>query len=97
VVWGFGYLLIEAIFPNSFSGLEHVAWQHNLQDMLYYSMVTLSTLGYGDITPAQPVARFFAYMESITGIFYTTVLVASLIGIRLANYQPREETDEPAE
>ncbi len=94
VVWGFGYLLIEAIFPNSFNGLDHVAWQHNLQDMLYYSMVTLSTLGYGDITPAQPVARFFAYMESITGIFYTTVLVASLIGIRLASYHPPQKTDD---
>ena len=49
-------------------------------------MVTLTTLGYGDITPQQPVARFLAYMEAITGIFYTTVLVASLIGMRLAQH-----------
>jgi hypothetical protein len=96
LVWAFGYLLVEAVFPNSFNGLDHKLWQHNLQELIYYSMVTLTTLGYGDITPNAPVARFMAYMESITGIFYTTVLVASLIGIRLASYHP-EETEEEKE
>jgi len=96
VVWAFGYLIIEAIFPHSFNGLGHKLWQENLQEMIYYSMVTLTTLGYGDITPNAPIARFMAYMESITGIFYTTVLVASLIGIRLASYHP-EETEEDKE
>ena len=48
-------------------------------------MVTLTTLGYGDITPEQPLARFLAYSESIAGIFYTTILVASLIGVRLSH------------
>jgi voltage-gated potassium channel Kch len=96
LVWAFGYLLVEAIFPHSFNGLDHKLWQHNLQELIYYSMVTLTTLGYGDITPNAPVARFMAYMESITGIFYTTVLVASLIGIRLASYHPEEtEEEEP--
>ena len=51
-----------------------------MEDVIYYSMVTLTTLGYGDITPAQPLTRFLAYMEAVAGIFYTTVLVASLIG-----------------
>lgn len=97
VVWAFGYLLIEAIFPHSFNGLDHKPWQQNLQEMIYYSMVTLTTLGYGDITPNAPVARFMAYMESITGIFYTTVLVASLIGIRLASHHPENENHEPSE
>jgi hypothetical protein len=96
LVWAFGYLLVEAIFPHSFNGLDHKLWQQNMQELIYYSMVTLTTLGYGDVTPAAPVARFMAYMESITGIFYTTVLVASLIGIRLAGYHP-EETEEDKE
>ena len=59
--------------------------RENLEQFLYYSMVTLTTVGYGDITPEQPVAQFLAYMEGITGIFYTTILVASLIGVRLAS------------
>ncbi|MEP5764040.1 MAG: potassium channel family protein [Halieaceae bacterium] len=84
LAWGFAYLIVEAFIPNSMHGLEQNQWQHNTDDLIYYSMVTLTTLGYGDITPAQPIVRFLAYMESVTGIFYTTVLVASLIGIRLA-------------
>ena len=86
VIWAFAYLIVEFIFPGSFSNLEADLWQGNLEELLYYSMVTLTTLGYGDITPQQPVARFLAYMEALTGIFYTTVLVASLIGMRLAHF-----------
>ena len=40
----------------------------------------------GSRTPTAPLARFLAYMEGITGIFYTTILVASLIGMRLAGF-----------
>jgi len=94
VVWAVAYLLVEVLFPGSMNGLDHREWQHNLEDMIYYSMVTLTTLGYGDITPDQPLVRFLAYMESITGIFYTTILVASLIGVRLAAYKPDEDKTE---
>jgi len=84
LVWAFGYQVSENVFPGSFSGLDEDSWQGNLDQFIYYSMVTLTTVGYGDITPEQPVARFLAYMEGITSIFYTTILVASLIGVRLA-------------
>ena len=86
LVWAFAYLIAEAIFPGSFNGLEPGTWQKKVDDVVYYSMVTLTTLGYGEITPSQPLTRFLAYMESLTGIFYTTVLVASLIGMRLASF-----------
>ena len=92
LVWSFAYLIAEEIFPGSFNGLTGTSWQTNIDDVLYYSMVTLTTLGYGDITPMQPLTRFLAFMEAITGIFFTTVLVASLIGLRLAGYRP-EATD----
>ncbi len=94
IVWAFGYLLVEQLYPGSINGLDHTHWQANLEDMIYYSLVTLTTLGYGDITPEQPVARFMAYMESVTGIFYTTVLVASLIGIRLAGVDSSKPIEE---
>jgi voltage-gated potassium channel len=85
VGWAFGYMITEEVFPGSFNGLNHELWQGNFEQFSYFSMATLTTTGYGDLTPEQPVARFLAYMESITGIFYTTVLVASLIGVRLAS------------
>jgi len=99
LLWAFAYLIIEELFEGSFNGLPHQTWQLNLQDMTYYSFVTLTTLGYGDVTPAGALARFFAYMQAIVGIFYTTVLVASLIGIRLAGVdssKPIEKIREEA-
>ena len=84
LVWAFGYMLIEEIYPGSLTGLEHTDWHDNMQDVIYFSFVTLTTLGYGDISPVLPVARFMGYMEAMTGQFYIAILVASLIGIRLA-------------
>lgn len=103
LIWAFLYLIVEQIFPGSFKGLHPGRWQGRLEELLYYSMVTLTTLGYGDITPAQPLSRVLAILEAITGVFYTTVLVASLIGMRLAHYSeqiiqsneaPPEEPDD---
>ena len=94
LIWAFGYLVIEGLSPGSLNGLEHEVWQQNMEDVIYYSMVTLTTLGYGDITPAQPLTRFLAYMEAVAGIFYTTVLVASLIGMQLASHVILKEEEE---
>ena len=88
LVWAFSYLLVEMLFPGSMSGFPSDYWQDNLQPAIYYSFVTLTTLGYGEITPVQPLARFLAYSESLTGQFYIAILVASLIGIRLSSIKP---------
>lgn len=96
LIWAFAYLIVEQLFPGSFKGLAPGLWQHKLEELAYYSMVTLTTMGYGDITPTAPLSRFLAYMEGITGIFYTTILVASLIGMRLARYSEKiSEEHEP--
>ena len=83
LVWAFTYLLCEELQPGSLGALEHKDWHQNLQDVIYFSFVTLTTLGYGDMSPLQPLTRFLAYMQAITGQFYVAILVASLIGIRL--------------
>jgi len=90
LLFGFAYLMVESIFPGSLVGLDGENWQENLQVTIYYSMVTLTTLGYGDITPAGQVTRFLAYTEAMVGVFYTTMLVASLIGLRLSGYRPSD-------
>lgn len=81
--WAFAYLLVEQLFPGSINGLGHDNWQDNLHTVIYYSYVTLTALGYGDITPAMPLSRFLAYTEAVVGQFYLAILVASLIGARL--------------
>ncbi|MHC4103023.1 MAG: potassium channel family protein [Planctomycetota bacterium] len=51
---------------------------------LYYSLVTMTTLGYGDIVPVAPPARTLAGMQAVTGQLYIAVLVARLVGLHIA-------------
>ena len=87
LIWTWLYLGIAQTVPGAFNGLEQAPWYENFSAVAYYSYVTLTTLGYGDISPVVPVARFLVYMEAIAGVFYMATLVASLIGIRLADIQ----------
>ena len=67
-----------------------LAWD----DFMYYSFVTLTTLGYGDITPLTQTTRSLAILEAITGVFYTTVLVARLVGVYLVQFTRRQTGKE---
>jgi len=85
IAWALAYLLVEQFFPGSLPGLEGGDWRESMQKALYYSFVTMTTLGFGDISPLQPLARYLTYLEAVTGQFYIAILVASLIGVRLAD------------
>ncbi len=87
VLWSLLYGLIDIISPGSFNGINEnlAAGQYN--DMLYFSFVTLTTLGYGDILPASELAKVFVYIEAIVGQFYLAVLVAGLVGSYLSEKQ----------
>jgi hypothetical protein len=61
--------------------------------LIYYSFVTLTTAGFGDITPVAPSARTLSWLEAMVGQFYIAVLVASLVGLRLAQ-RPNDERAE---
>ena len=84
LIWALLYLFIAQTIPDAFNGLEQRVWYDNFADVAYFSFVTLTTLGYGDISPIVPIARFLVYMEAIVGVFYMAILVASLIGIRVS-------------
>jgi voltage-gated potassium channel len=86
--WTFIILIVVQLQPGAINGFEYDNWQDNLHTAIYYSFVSLTSLGYGDITPAVPLTRFLAYLEAIFGHFYLAVLVASLIGGRLSNKHP---------
>ncbi len=85
LIWALSYLMIAQAVPGAFNGLEQLIWYDNFADVAYYSFVTLTTLGYGDISPVTPIARFLVFMEAIVGVFYMAILVASLIGIRTSS------------
>lgn len=84
LIWAMMYLFIAQIIPGAFNGIEQGIWYENFGDVAYYSFVTLTTLGYGDITPVAPVARFLVYMQAVIGVFYMAILVASLIGVSIS-------------
>ena len=89
--WAFVYSMIAAINPDSFamSGASEPAgeWMcfgaENSVNPVYYSLVTLTTLGYGDIVPRSPVARTLATLEAVFGQLYIAILVARLVGIHI--------------
>ena len=88
-VWGNIYNLTEQLLPGSFNvapALVHqlTTWEGSSALFLYFSTVTLTTMGYGDVTPVHPPATAFATLEAIFGQFYIAVVVAQLVGLRLA-------------
>lgn len=85
LVWALLYFLLDTLLPNSFSGISAGnSGQGALQDFIYYSFVTLTTLGYGDILPLSNAARVLSYMEASCGVLYIAILVASLVGTHLS-------------
>ncbi|MDF1797090.1 MAG: potassium channel family protein [Coxiellaceae bacterium] len=89
------YLLLGLVFANIFwlidvSSKQAFNFHHllhkdsMLQIYTYYSFVTLTTLGYGDITPLSNVARTFAWVEAALGQIYLTILIAQLVGSFIA-------------
>jgi len=90
LIWTLMYLFIAQAIPSAFNGIEQQVWYDNFADVAYYSYVTLTTLGYGDISPVAPIARFLVYMEAVVGVFYMAILVASLIGVGINESNHRE-------
>ena len=89
LAWASIYQVIEISNPASFSISNADSTKQNfIFQMWYFSMVTLTTLGYGDISPISMVARVFVVLEAILGQFYIAVLIASLIGRVVAQENP---------
>jgi voltage-gated potassium channel len=106
LTWGLLYVVIFLLQPGAFSiaGLTQPTSAHSadpnplLPILGYFSLITLSTVGYGDITPLTMQARFAAAAEGITGQFYLAILVARLVGMQMSqgSNQPPNQTPDPA-
>lgn len=66
------YDLVETLAPGSFNGSQELQWEQ----LLYFSFVTLTTLGYGEITPVTGQAQSIVIIETTMGVMYMAVLVA---------------------
>jgi len=84
ITWSILYFFESVIHPGAFNGIVVEVGKQRFSDLLYYSYVTLSTLGYGDITPVTPIARTLAFLEALFGQFYIAILVASFVGMHIS-------------
>lgn len=75
LAWAVSYRMIDTLLPGAFS----VAFEGGLSAPIYFSLTTITTLGYGDITPVAPIARLWATLESVVGLLYVAILISRLV------------------
>ena len=83
LIWTMAYWLVEQLTPGAFAFNTTTGTKETMEgfNAFYFSLITLSTVGYGDITPVSKVARMLAAMEAMTGLFYVAVLIARLVAL----------------
>jgi hypothetical protein len=80
------YRLIELQVPGSFhltDAASGLAFHSRESEFTYFSFITMTTLGYGDITPVNPAARMFVIFEALIGQLYPATLLARLVSLQI--------------
>jgi hypothetical protein len=83
LAWSFIFGAVESLHPGSFS-IPEIQGISTSRHFLYYSFVTITTLGYGDITPVTSLARSLCILEAVIGQLYLVVQVAWLVGVHVS-------------
>jgi voltage-gated potassium channel Kch len=83
-IWSVSYMILFSLDQGSFRGLPNIGDDLRLMDLQYFSFVTMTTLGYGDVVPVSEIARALAAAEAVIGQIYLAVLVAALVGTYVA-------------
>src|SRR5262245_50990065 len=81
-------------FPAPLTIRNNSLLTRSVGDLLYYSFVTLGTVGYGDVTPASPGARSLSLIEAVVGIMYVATMIARFVSIQSSN-DGREDKPDP--
>lgn len=77
------YLFVGGIFPGAFAHLDIVDLPSVGADVIYFSLTTLTSVGYGDIFPLHPIARSVCNLEAICGQLYPAILIARLVSLHI--------------
>lgn len=85
MLWTMSYIMLTSIRPDSFAQSGKPVGLMNAFDAFYFSFVTLSTVGYGDIVPASRPARMLAVLEATTGTLFVATLIARLVAIQASS------------
>jgi ion channel len=83
LMWTMAYWLVDQLTPGGAFSFNTNAGTRSMNGFtgFYFSFITLSTVGYGDITPVSRIARWLAAMEAMTGLLYVAVLIARLVSL----------------
>ena len=83
LMWTVAYWLVDQVTPGGAFSFNTERGAHSMNGFtgFYFSFITLSTVGYGDITPVSQAARWLAAMEAMTGLLYVAVLIARLVSL----------------
>jgi len=83
LMWTMAYWLVDQLTPGGAFSFNTNAGPQSINgfNAFYFSFITLSTVGYGDITPVSRIARWLAAMEAMTGLLYVAVLIARLVSL----------------
>ena len=98
LAWTFGYAVIEHLEPGSFplgeAPLQSLRqpFEFVFPELIYFSFVTLTTLGYGDMAPATQPARIFAIFEAITGQLYVAIFIARLVALHITHQRDKQQS-----
>jgi hypothetical protein len=90
IAWGSVYTLIEVLSPGSFTSNHGNVVMTGAQpggELFYFSMITLTTVGYGDITPTSLTAGTIAALEGFIGQLYLAIVIARIVAMELSSRQ----------
>lgn len=98
LMWGFLYSVAESVNPGAltFQGMvppaphDDLLARSQLLSLVYFSFITLTSTGFGDIIPVLPIARTLAMLEAIIGQFYVAVLIARLVSLQIVHAERHE-------
>lgn len=98
LLWAFIYQLVERQVPDSFAftvGSQHAREMKGMV-AVYFSLVTLCTVGFGDIVPTSDIARTCAMLEGVTGVFFVAVVISRLVSLFTIEHQADRPDKPPA-
>ena len=81
ITFGVAYTLVEHLLPGAFKDTIEPGKHLSQAEFTFFSFVTLTTVGYGDIVPWEAHARAIAIVESVIGVMYPAVLIGRLVGM----------------
>jgi hypothetical protein len=85
LTWSILYGVLDQVLPHAFNLPPGSNGTDRQEVLTYFSFVTLTTLGYGDITPAHDISRLFTIMEALTGQLYPATLLARLVSLEISH------------